>query len=152
MRLRKLLAMFLTLCMLVSTIPTAVFATETGSEPSGGTEVPAVVNPDNLFLDKTATLKEDGTYAINLEAYATGQETTVVKPADIVLVLDHSGSMRTPVGAPEVLHSPNEEGYAGALYEGTGAMTYAQLNTTLGQHTGYYVAQSQSSKTWFVVR
>ena len=50
MRLRKLLAMFLTLCMLVSTIPTAVFATETGSEPSGGTEVPAVVNPVSDLL------------------------------------------------------------------------------------------------------
>ena len=145
MRLRKFWALFLVLSMLVSMIPTTAFAVETGSEPSGGIEVPAVVNPDNLFLDKTAELTDDGTYTIDLEAYATGQETTWVKPADIVLVLDHSGSMRTPVGAPEVLKSDT-------LYEGEGAFAYTELDTTLGQHTGYYVAQSQSSKTWFVVR
>lgn len=89
MRLCKLLAMFLTLSMLVSIVPTAAFAKETGSEPSGESEVPAVVNPNNVFLNKTATLKENGTHTIDLEAYATGHETTVVKPADIVLVLDH---------------------------------------------------------------
>jgi hypothetical protein len=43
MSLRKLLAMFLTLSMLVSIVPTAAFAKETGSEPSGESEVPAVV-------------------------------------------------------------------------------------------------------------
>ena len=89
MRLRKLLAMFLTLSMLVSMVPTAAFAKETGSEPSGESEVPAVVNPNNVFLNKTATLKENGTNTIDLEAYAAGHETMVVKPADIVMVLDH---------------------------------------------------------------
>lgn len=43
MRLRKLLAMFLTLSMLVSIVPTAAFAKGIGSEPSGESEVPAVV-------------------------------------------------------------------------------------------------------------
>lgn len=34
-------------------------------------------------------MKENGTDTIDMEAYATCHETTVVKPADIVLVLDH---------------------------------------------------------------
>ena len=97
MRLRKLLAMLLTLSMLISMVPSAAFAAETGSAPSGETEVPTVVNPDNLFLDKTATLTGDGTYTIKLEAYATGN--TITKtitegvPLDVVLVMDQSGSL-----------------------------------------------------------
>ena len=47
-------------------------------------------------LDKTVTGPDnDGNYTVRLEAYATGEQTTVVstKPCDIVLVLDVSGSM-----------------------------------------------------------
>lgn len=50
-----------------------------------------------IVLSKTATLEDDGTYTINLEAYATGTTTTITEksgvPLDIVLVLDQSGSM-----------------------------------------------------------
>lgn len=50
-----------------------------------------------MVVDKTATLEDDGTYTIELSAYATGQTTTETiktgKPLDIVLVLDQSGSM-----------------------------------------------------------
>lgn len=52
---------------------------------------------DNLVMNKTVQLEDDGTYTINLEAYAKGQVSTEtvrrVVPADIVLVLDQSGSM-----------------------------------------------------------
>lgn len=49
----------------------------------------------NLFMGKTATLQDDGTYTIQLEAFSTGESTTVMTqtPTDIVLVLDVSGSM-----------------------------------------------------------
>ena len=49
-----------------------------------------------MKLDKTVTGPDnDGNYTVRLEAYATGEQTTVVstKPCDIVLVLDVSGSM-----------------------------------------------------------
>lgn len=48
-----------------------------------------------MYVSKTATLEDDGTYTINLEAYATGETVTTVtqKPTDVVLVLDVSGSM-----------------------------------------------------------
>ena len=50
---------------------------------------------DGLILDKTATANDDGTYNIKLEAYTTGTVSTTesTKPADIILVLDKSGSM-----------------------------------------------------------
>lgn len=52
----------------------------------------------DLVLKKTATLEEDGTYTISLDAYATGSTTTTTQeesvPLDIVLVIDQSGSMK----------------------------------------------------------
>ena len=66
MRSRKLLAMFLAFVMLVSMVPVTIFAAEAGS----GTD------PDNLYLDKNVVLTDDGTYDINLEAYATSGSTT----------------------------------------------------------------------------
>ena len=50
-----------------------------------------------LNLSKSISKNEDGTYTINLEAYATGKvdvsTTESYKPTDIVLVLDQSASM-----------------------------------------------------------
>lgn len=50
-----------------------------------------------MNISKTATANSDGSYTIQLEAYATGSkvisEVTEEVPTDIVLVLDQSGSM-----------------------------------------------------------
>lgn len=48
-----------------------------------------------VYVDKQITVQEDGTYILDLEAYATGTvtTTTVIKPCDLVLVLDASSSM-----------------------------------------------------------
>lgn len=52
---------------------------------------------NGMVIHKTATANSDGSYTIELEAYATGESitTTVTEdiPTDIVLVLDQSGSM-----------------------------------------------------------
>lgn len=52
---------------------------------------------DGLNISKSITKNDDGTYTINLEAYATGtvevSEVDTYKPTDIVLVLDQSASM-----------------------------------------------------------
>ena len=52
-----------------------------------------------IVLNKSAQIQEDGSYQITLEAYATGATTvtTSANPADIVLVLDVSGSMDDPM-------------------------------------------------------
>ena len=59
--------------------------------------VSAESSTDNLVLNKEVWLEDDGTYTVQLEAYAKGQVSAetikVVKPADIILVLDQSGSM-----------------------------------------------------------
>ena len=48
-----------------------------------------------VVATKEITVLENGTYVLDLEAYATGTVTTTteVKPCDLVLVLDASSSM-----------------------------------------------------------
>ena len=67
-----------------ATLPTTALA-EGSSGASDG----------SMIVSKTATLENDGTYTIQLEAFSTGETLTVMKqtPTDIVLVLDVSGSM-----------------------------------------------------------
>ncbi|MEE1312445.1 MAG: vWA domain-containing protein, partial [Lachnospiraceae bacterium] len=84
------MAAFLSLAMVISIFPASVLAAD------GET----TVGSSGVVTNKTATLTDDGTYTINLEAYATGATTTTTttvksgEPLDIVLVLDQSGSMK----------------------------------------------------------
>ena len=87
---KRALASALALTMAASVLPTAGFAAG-----GSGTGTP-LADTGDLVLNKTAKLENDGTYTINLEAWATGETTTVTttEPLDIVLVLDVSGSMK----------------------------------------------------------
>lgn len=92
MRKRKILSILLSLALLVSLLPMAAFA--------GGDEGDSTTTSSGVELSKTATLEDDGTYTIKLEAYATGEvkttttTTEVGVPCDIVLVLDQSSTMK----------------------------------------------------------
>lgn len=59
----------------------------------------AAQDDTGIVLNKSAQIQEDGSYQITLEAYATGASTmtAAANPADIVLVLDVSGSMDDPI-------------------------------------------------------
>ena len=87
---RKILTSLLTVALIITMMPLNVFAAET---PSAQAEE----GLDDLVMSKQAWLEDDGTYTIQLDAFARGvvskTTTQVVKPADIVLVLDQSGSM-----------------------------------------------------------
>lgn len=88
-----ILSAALALSMTVTMVPATVMA----AEPQAKVDEKADSSLDNLVMNKSVKLEDNGTYTINLEAYAKGQvqtETqTEVKPADIILVLDQSGSM-----------------------------------------------------------
>lgn len=60
-----------------------------------------------IVLNKSAKIQPDGSYQITLEAYATGASSTTIstEPADIVLVLDVSGSMDDPMNCKKVYSS-----------------------------------------------
>ena len=94
MKIKKIFAALLSLAMVLTMLPSTVMAAD------GET----TVGSSGVVTNKTATLTDDGTYTINLEAYATGSTTTVTTPVksgvplDIVLVLDQSGSMSGDLG------------------------------------------------------
>lgn len=93
-RRKQILSAVLTGAMAFSSFPAAAFVNPV-------TVLAAANDNEGLILNKTAQLEDDGTYTINLEAYATGKvETTTttttteeIVPTDIILVLDQSGSM-----------------------------------------------------------
>ena len=86
---RNVLAFLTVLTMMLGMLPTTLLAANTDDSGTAG--------ESGMHLSKTARLEDDGTYTINLEAYATGKTTTTITkeavPLDIVLVLDQSGSM-----------------------------------------------------------
>lgn len=91
MKKQRVLALLLGLALLCTAVIPSAFAGDSGSSSDKGMEI-----------SKTATANEDGSYTIQLEAYATGSkiisEVTEDIPTDIVLVLDQSGSMDDPIG------------------------------------------------------
>ena len=111
MRMRRLLAVLLLLSMLVSVVPTSVFAVETENGSDGETAAtavdPSAAHSDNLFVDKTVKLEADGTYTIDLSAYATGTPITKTVAEGVTLY-----------GAPDATYQRlcgNPNGYSQAV-------------------------------------
>ena len=88
---RRLLSWVCVLALCMSLLPVTALAT-TGS----GTQEDPVTNTENqVTVNKWVSKDEDGSYRLNMEAYASNTitSTTTTTPLDIVLVLDASGSM-----------------------------------------------------------
>ena len=137
---RNVLAFLTVLTMMLGMLPTTLLAANT--DDSG------TVGESGMHLSKTARLEDDGTYTINLEAYATGKTTTTITkeavPLDIVLVLDQSGSM-----------SDNMNSYTYTLDNKKNSYTYNDINsyTTryyLDSDGNYYKVQkgTAAGDTW----
>ena len=124
MKKSKAVSLLLSLSLLVSTaipgtLALPVYAAGDGDEKKG------------MEISKTAADNGDGTYTITLEAYATGEKfsTEVTKdvPADIVLVLDQSGSMTS-----------NMNTYDFRLYENKDNSDYYDLRHNDGRNGNLY--------------
>lgn len=124
MKKSKAVSLLLSLSLLVSTaipgtLALPVYAAGDGDEKKG------------MEISKTAADNGDGTYTITLEAYATGEKfsTEVTKdvPADIVLVLDQSGSMTS-----------NMNTYDFRLYENKDNSDYYDLRHNGGRNGNLY--------------
>ena len=103
---------------------------------------------DGMVLSKTATANNDGTYTIQMEAYATGEkvisEVSKDVPTDIVLVLDQSGSMAHEFG-DALRNSDNADTTKGSI---EGYYVYKQVTSDfLGTSTNYYPVRYNSG-TW----
>ena len=128
---RKILTSLLTVALIITMMPLNVFAAET---PSAQAEDAL----DDLVLNKQAWLEDNGTYTIQLDAYAKGVVSKVtnkvVKPADIVLVLDQSGSM--------VSEELMIEGIPTNKFDEVDRVT----NKTLAENTYYYEVDGEYFK------
>lgn len=115
----RILGAFLSTAMIMTMLPTMMVSANEGADVKANDDSP-------IQLSKTATLQNDGTYTIDLEAYITGEIVTQIekknKPTDIVLVLDQSGSMAEAMsGLPGDSYSSageitNAQAYEGAYY------------------------------------
>lgn len=102
---RRILAMLLAICMFVTMFPSAMFA-EQGDEAGGSgstnttyTDKESATEDTGVTANKTLTKNDDGTYTINLsvEGFTDPSYVTKKLPADIVLVVDTSTSMKEVV-------------------------------------------------------
>lgn len=123
MKQTKLISLLLVICLVAALLVPGTVAME--AKAADGEE------NDGLVLNKTAVANDDGTYTITLEAYATGESTTIStskdKPTDIILVLDQSGSMADPMSVysfREYSNISNGDLYARRHNEGSGNLYY----------------------------
>ena len=135
---RNVLAFLTVLTMMLGMLPTTLLAANADDSGTAG--------ENGMHLSKTARLEDDGTYTINLEAYATGETTTTTTkeavPLDIVLVLDQSGSM-----------SDNMNSYTYTLKNNNG-YSYNDINYIinasyyLDSDGNYYKVQKGDAGSW----
>ena len=100
-RVKKVLALLMTMVMIFGTIPPVTYAlpagvviTDTGADPS--TTVPSALANGQIWTDKSVIDNEDGTFDITLSA--AGKDFKITQPPkkfDIILALDFSYSMNS---------------------------------------------------------
>lgn len=155
----RILALLLSLSMVCAALPGGtVRAVEGSGDEEGG-------KTEGMVYHKTAEANGDGTYTIQLETYATGDKIITEgekdKPADIVLVLDQSGSMdenMASYGFREYSRKDNEDYYrlrhnngSQNLYYKTEDGSYISVSVVYKDHYGYEMitnGRNNSSGGW----
>jgi len=147
---KKLLAALLAVIMVVALVPTMSFAADTTEYFD--------VSGSGIALSKDAKLEDNGTYTITLQAVSTGEDTVVVsnRPADIVLVLDVSGSMADSIGSYSYT-ARNSQGYSyssfgwNASYYIKDGDEYYKVNTGNDSWSGpYYLYYTKNNTTYYL--
>lgn len=121
------------------------------------------VGSSAVKVDKTAVLEADGTYTINLEAYATGETTTTTTtvekgiPLDICIVVDQSGSMAEKLGnnyktAAKTAFSYSDLGSDKSYYykDTDGAYYEVERKSTGRNPKKYYLSYTVGRTTYYL--
>lgn len=120
------------------------------SEVAALSDTDGAEGTDGLIINKTASYNEDGSYTITLEQYVTGsvQTITSTKPADIVLVLDVSGSMDDTLSTEYVYTETYSVRNNGTYYYIKVGDEYTQVHYQWGNwgSTGYWYYGSDNNR------
>lgn len=133
---KKALALILTLIMVLGLMPAAMAATDDPIQSVTKTE-------NDIVINKSIHPNNDGSYALTIEAYATGTNSTTTQsvPLDIVLVLDVSGSMKETFS--------NDEQYIAQESQAYTAWTIWNSDTLYYKYKeDYYEVQLDSTWDW----
>lgn len=142
MKKTKLLSLLLCLSLVCTLFVSGTTAYAEGEQPG-----------DGMVVNKTATIKEDGTTTITLEAFATGSKVTTTEtkdvPTDIILVIDQSGFMKDAIGSVTYTqytgnNTQNKNNYANRHNGGSGNLwhelddnSYVSVSVELQQTITY---------------
>lgn len=143
MKKNKLISLLLSIFLLFTCFTT--FVPVLAKDGSAIDDTSSNTDSNGMHVSKTAEKKDDDTYTITLEAYATGSKviTEVSKdvPTDIVLVLDQSGSMETEMKTysfrqytdktNSVYHSYRSNGGKNNLYFKQADGSYASVSVSI---------------------
>ena len=119
---RRILAVLLMAAMLITMLPSAMFAAPNGDsgQETIFTDKEDASEATGVTANKILTDNQDGTYTINLsvKGFSNSSSETQNLPADIVLVVDTSTSMDESVGRCQSTDFIKEtrEGYFGRVY------------------------------------
>ena len=133
---KKALALILTLIMVLGLMPAAMAAND---DPRQSVTKTA----NDIVINKSIHPNNDGSYALTIEAYATGTSSTTTQsvPLDIVLVLDVSGSMEDTFS--------NDEQYIAQESQAYTARTIWYSDTLYYEYDGdYYAVKLDSTWDW----
>ena len=141
---KRMLSMLLVMLLVFALLPAAALA----ADPVN----PAQADEADLHMTKNLAMAADGTYTLTLESWATGTEHSekVIKPMDIVLVLDQSGSMDEeipipPTEADRVYNLTDRDVRNGSYYVKIGdQFYYLHGRNILGFRSVYYNNGSQN--------
>ncbi len=145
---RRILALVLSILILILVIfPTSAneytVTTLSGEDVGSTTVLAETTETPGLTVNKTVAATTDANkFELTLDAFANSHVTVTTKPIDVIFTIDHSASMHAPVGAPDTL-------YARTLFDYKSnpniiTVDRKEMDTTLGQQPGYYVAQIQN--------
>lgn len=152
---RKCTSIILSLVMVISLFSFSMITTNATSDTASKTvdvkDATKATDVDGLVTNKTAIENADGTFTLNLEAYAKGIVTTgKVVPTDFILVLDQSGSMEDPIeyeATAKTSWKPSDfSNYYSKYYYKDESGVYYKVNVSLDYYHNLYQLYYTNSK------
>ena len=144
---KRILSLLLILCMAVTLLPTAAFAAGSGDGEAASSRTSVEKDNGPVHIEKSVNADET---ELTLEAYLTNEvtQTVSVKPLDIVLVLDQSGSMGDDFNGKNTNKNTDRRQYAMKQAVNSFIDKVGEQYSEKGDHRMAIVIFDGNAKTW----